>query len=305
MSPALEFRQVTRRYSGRVALSALSFEVPERSVTAFVGANGAGKTTSFSLVGEFIRPHAGEISVFGVPLRQFRTEGGQIGLLPQDVQFYENRTVYRQLFLFARLTGLSVGESEREVSRVLELVTLTDRQGDRAEALSHGMRIRLGLAQALIGAPPLVMLDEPTAGLDPIMVQSFRGVVDRLRGTTTLIVSSHDLTVLQQFSDYVVMIDKGELLRQGALRQMLDAAARIRFRLAAPFEFREELAAREPALTISAQGFDLVVDYPAGTSTQAEVNRKIMQFLIERRVDVLEVTSAGKLEDLFVASVKK
>ena len=221
MEYALEVSDLRKRYGKRVALDGLSFSVPERSITAFVGANGAGKTTTFSLVGGFFKPETGSIKVQGEPLAEYRASGGIVGVLPQDVLYFENRTAERHLLLFARLAGLSGLDADAEVDRVLRLTQLSDRAGDLVSNLSHGMKVRLGVAQALVGNPPLILLDEPTQGLDPKMVMAFRACIDSLRGATTVVISSHDLSQLQQMCDYVIMIDRGKLVREGALKDLL------------------------------------------------------------------------------------
>ncbi|MBX7143957.1 MAG: ABC transporter ATP-binding protein [Oligoflexia bacterium] len=302
MPDALTLKNVTRRFGKILAVNGLSMSVPDKSVCAFVGANGAGKTTTFSLVGEFIRLHAGSIEVFGIPLRTFRARGGIIGLLPQDMQYFEDRTVWRQLFLFARLAGMAAVEAEGEVLRVLKLVRLDDKAGATAGDLSHGMRVRLGVAQALIGQPPLIMLDEPTAGLDPRMQVEFRETIDALRGKTTIVISSHDLSQLQEMCDYCCMIDRGKLLRQGPMGQLLSGSVQsLTFRVVS---LKAQLAGLESLLPgvdiIQEDGQTFIVEFALSKYKVPEVNRIVLAWLLNAGMEVLEVKQTRSLEKAFL-----
>lgn len=301
---ALSFRDVSRSFGSRTALHRLSFDIPTGAVAAFVGANGAGKTTTFSIVGEYIRPQSGTVEVFGEPLHSYRRRGGQLGILPQDVQFFEHRTVARQLYLFARLSGLSGSVAWREVERVLELVSLRDRANERADQLSHGMRVRLATAQACIAEPPLILLDEPTAGLDPLMVQDFRRLVARLKGSTTLVISSHDLGNLEQLCDYVVMINQGQLVRQGSMSRLVQSSSMVRYRLDLPFASFAELRQTFSQFEFDEQGSEIIVRYDASNMSPSAVNKVLLPFLLERDARLTEVVTAGSLEEAFVEAVR-
>lgn len=299
--PALVVQNLSRRFGRTVALNGLSLSIPEKSVTAFVGANGAGKTTTFSVIGQFIRAHAGSVEVFGVPLADYRRQGGIIGILPQDMQFFEDRTIGRQLLLFARLAGLARPEAEREVMRVLALTKLTDRIHDQAASLSHGMRVRLGVAQALIANPPLILLDEPTAGLDPRMIVDFRETVDAVRGRTTLVISSHDLSELQEMCDFVCMIDHGKLVMQGPMEQMLSGVSSIRFSVAALTRDPRELEQQLPAVDFIVEDKQtLVVEFDRTRYQIADINRAVLAWLLNNGMQVLEVRQHKSLEQTFL-----
>lgn len=300
---ALVLKNLTRSFGKTRALNKLSLTVPEFSVTAFVGGNGAGKTTTFSLVGQFIRPHGGSIEVFGYALSKFRSQGGIIGILPQDMQFFEDRSIARQLLLFACLAGLSGAEAELEVERVLGLVKLSDRAEDLAGELSHGMRVRLGVAQALIGNPPLVLLDEPTAGLDPRMVVDFRECVDAVRGKTTLIISSHDLSELQEMCDYVCMIDHGQLLMEGPMTQMLSGVSSVAFVVEAIKRDPRELEQQLPAVDIVVSDKQtILVEFDRSRYKMVDINRAVLAWLLNNGMDIIEVKPQRSLEQAFLSA---
>lgn len=298
---ALELEDLHKSFKRRHALQGVTCRIPDRSVTALVGANGAGKTTTFSLVGGFFRPERGVIRVYGESLDEYRAKGGLIGILPQDVLYFENRSVLRHLVLFARLAGLTRGAAEEEAQRVLRLVQLEDRAAELVSNLSHGMKVRLGVAQALVGKPPLVLLDEPTQGLDPKMVLQFRHIVDSLRGSVTLVISSHDLSQLQMMCDYVVMIDHGRVVREGTLKSLLAESSRVTFRLEGGELLLDEIQAHFPEFVFTRpEQRTLVVSFNPGEFQIPEVNSRVLFWLFRHRVGVLGVESVRSLEQTFL-----
>jgi ABC-type multidrug transport system ATPase subunit len=301
LPPALVLKDLSRRFGKMRAIDKLSLVVPQYSVTAFVGANGAGKTTTFSLVGQFIRPHGGSIEVFGYPISKYRSLGGIIGILPQDMQYFEDRTIFRQLHLFARLAGLSGVGADEEVERVLEVVKLSDRMHEVAGDLSHGMRVRLGVAQALIGNPPLILLDEPTAGLDPRMLVDFRQSIEAIRAKTTIVISSHDLSELEELCDHVCMIDHGKLVMQGPMAQMLSGVSSIVYKIEAitrdPKELEEKLVSVDIVLEDKQT---MVVEFDKSRHKVSDINRVVLAWLLNHQMEVLEVKQHRSLEQTFL-----
>jgi ABC-type multidrug transport system ATPase subunit len=300
MEAALRVTGLVKRFGKREALRGISFSIPKLSIAAFVGSNGAGKTTTFSLIGGFFKPNSGTIEVEGMPLAQFRAQGGIVGVLPQDVMYFENRSVERHLVLFAKLAGLSGREVWEEVRRVLKLVALEDRASDLVATLSHGMRVRLGVAQALVGNPPVVLLDEPTQGLDPKMAMTFRNCVDSLRGTTTLVISSHDLSQLQLMCDYVVMVDHGQVVREGPIKSLLAQSSRITFRLDEGNLDLQELEGHFPEFRFTRPEARLLfVQFNPGEFQIPEVNSRVLFWLFRHKVGVLGVESQRSLEQSY------
>jgi ABC-2 type transport system ATP-binding protein len=298
--PLLELENVKRRYGRKYALKGLSIKVARKSITAFIGANGAGKTTAFSLIGGFIKPHGGTIKIAGMSLRKYFLRGGTIGILPQDAGYLENRSVYRQLYLFSRLSGFSNKRGISEALRVLHLVGLEDYANYSAHELSHGMRVRLGVAQALVGNPPLILLDEPTAGLDPKMLSHFREIIRRVRGTTTIFISSHDLSELQSICDNVCMIDRGTTVLQGPMSQMLRDSSRIVYWLKNFGKNHQGLVAAFPDIQFSFEDESRVIaNFNPQKISVPEVNKMILSWCLEKGISVLEVEAKKSLEQTF------
>ncbi|MEN0062892.1 MAG: ABC transporter ATP-binding protein [Myxococcota bacterium] len=220
MTAALSFEGVRKRFGSNQALDGLSFRIPEGTVAGFVGHNGAGKTTAFSIVSGFLPMDAGTFSVFEEVDPTPQELKGRLGVLPQDAALPERHTPFELLAHLGRLQGLAHRTARDEAARVLTLVGLKDRQNALIATLSHGMRRRVAVATALTGNPALVLLDEPLAGLDPVQAHALRDALAALRGEQTLVVSSHNLSELERLCDWVVMLKQGRCTRQGTVENV-------------------------------------------------------------------------------------
>ena len=210
MTVLIQAQGLSKNYGAKRALDNVSFEINKGAPVALVGPNGAGKTTLFSLLCGYILPSSGKLSVMG------HTPGsaalfGKLTALPQDAQLDPRFSIAHQLNFYGQLQGLSGAVRKKETARVLELVGLSEVAKQRPDDLSHGMRKRVTIAQALIGSPEIVMLDEATAGLDPIHAREVRELVSSLSNEATFILSSHDLTELERLCSGVLYLDKGVL----------------------------------------------------------------------------------------------
>ena len=230
---ALKLTGVRKRYSrrGAWALDGLSCQFPAGSISGLVGPNGAGKTTLFSVVCGYLPPDEGTVDILGGgPFDVMRLKG-RLGVLPQDAAIGTRLTCRGFLTYLGGLQGMSGRDAEAAAERALTDVLLHDRADDRAGSLSHGMRRRLAVASALLGAPELILLDEPMAGLDPAQGRALREVLGSLHGKTTVIVSSHDLDEIERLCDYVVLMDKGALIREGSMAEVTGRGELVRWDL--------------------------------------------------------------------------
>lgn len=301
MSAALRFDRVSKRYGKRLALDALSFEVPRGALAGFVGHNGAGKTTAFSLVAGYLWPDAGAIDLLGRGPFDPHALKGLLGVLPQDAELPDRHSPRELLTHLARLQGLSATEAARQVDEVLDAVLLTDRRDSRIATLSHGMRRRVAIASALVGRPPLVLLDEPLSGLDPVQARAVRDLLHRLRGAQTVLVSSHDLADLERLCDWVVMLKDGRCLRQGTVAQVTDRGKRVHWRLGPGDVPMDLLSRRLPDHAFAIDGDLLVQTAPEGELDGSSV--VVMEVLAAARVPVREVQRGVGLERRFVEDV--
>jgi ABC-2 type transport system ATP-binding protein len=211
-TPALVTHDLTKRYGGRAAVDNLSIEVPSGVVAGFIGPNGAGKTTTMAMLLGLVAPTAGSAIVLGSSLDDPAAYLGRVGALIETPAFWPGLTGIENLRVLAKLSGHDAGY----IPDVLDLVGLAGRGGDRFGAYSLGMKQRLGIAAALLGDPELLVLDEPTNGLDPVGINEIRQFILELAdGERTVLVSSHILSELEHVSDWLIVINDGSLLYQG------------------------------------------------------------------------------------------
>jgi len=199
--PVVETRGLTKRYGSRTVVDALDMQIPLGVVAGFIGPNGAGKTTTLRMLLGLVRPSAGDGRVFSLPLHSPASYLPRVGALIESPAFYPGLTGQRNLAVQATLGGHPLAR----VPVVLERVGLADRGGDRYRTYSLGMKQRLGIAGALLGDPSLLILDEPTNGLDPAGIRDMRALVRSLaQDGPTVLISSHLLAEVQQVCDWLV-----------------------------------------------------------------------------------------------------
>ncbi len=245
----LSCKALVRRYGRTRALDGVDLELAGGAPIALVGPNGAGKTTLFSVLCGFVRPTSGEVRVLGHRPGSSALRG-QLGALPQDALLAPRRTVGAQLEDFARLQGMTraVARSERE--RVLDVVDLAGVARQLPDSLSHGMGKRVAFAQSLIGSPRLVLLDEPTAGVDPPNVRVIHGLIREMAGQIDFMISSHNLDELERLTDRVVYLDSGRVSARGAIANDDSASSQIG-RLTITLETIQASAAEQAAFALT------------------------------------------------------
>jgi len=224
MTAALETRHLTRRFGRAIAVDDVSMTVPERAVYGFLGRNGAGKTTTLKMLLGLLKPTEGQARVCGIDVARNRIAAARnVGALLEAHGFYANLSGRENLELSRRLLGAPA----TEIDRVLEVVEMAPNAGRRVADYSLGMRQRLGLARAMIGAPPVLVLDEPTNGLDPDGIADMRRLLRDLPGRTgaTVLLSSHLLGEIEQTASHVGMLHSGRLVMEGELAALRATSA--------------------------------------------------------------------------------
>jgi len=215
----LETNALCKQFGDQLSVDRLDLRVPEGSVYGFLGPNGAGKSTTLKMLLGLIKPDGGNITIFGKPFPEARIEIlRQIGSLVESPSYYGHLSGYQNMKIAATL----LGASESRIAETLELVRLTDQADKAVRKYSLGMKQRLAIAMAILHRPKLLILDEPTNGLDPSGIQEIRGLITsmpKMYGMTVL-VSSHLLYEIEQVADHVGIINEGKLIYQGSLSSL-------------------------------------------------------------------------------------
>ena len=236
----IQVEQLSKYYGARAAIRNLSFRIDSGEVVGFLGLNGAGKTTTLRILGCVLLPTSGTVRLDGQDLlsapRQLRA---RIGWLPETPPLYEDMGVGEYLAFVAGLRGVEPGRIPARVGETEERVGLTALDAEPISTLSHGFRQRVGVAQALVHAPDVILLDEPANGLDPVQNVEMRALIRGLRGDHTVLVSSHILPEIAQTCDRLLVVRDGELVAQGSeseLEERLGVGTGVELEIAGPVE---------------------------------------------------------------------
>lgn len=292
---ALQTEALTKRYGARTAVDRLTISVERGDIYGFLGPNGAGKSTTLRMLLGLVRPSSGVIKF---PVRgstwEYLKARSRVGAIIETPAFYENFSGLRNLQLLASLSG---GVRKRRVEEVLEIVDLRDRARDPVKVYSYGMRQRLGIAQALLPTPDIIILDEPTNGLDPQGIQQTRNLIRRLQTDfrLTVFLSSHLLTEIEQLCNRVGIIHEGRLLYEGGPEALIAPTRRYKVRVddsSAAFE----LLSREAGVMVSRNGASFL-----HVDADAERITAVNALLVSHGVKVYELTPAQEtLEEAFL-----
>lgn len=295
---ALQTENLTKRFRTRTAVDRLTIRVERGDIYGFLGPNGAGKSTTLRMLLGLVRPTSGVIK-FPVKASswEYLRARSRVGAIIESPAFYENFSGRRNLQLLASLSG---GVDRKRVDQVLEIVGLRDRARDPVKVYSYGMRQRLGIAQALLPTPELIILDEPTNGLDPQGIHETRELIRRLRDEfkLTVMLSSHLLTEIEQLCNRVGIIHEGRLLYEGGPEALVAPTSLYKVQvndLSGAFD----LLTREPGVNVSRNGASLRVD------ADAERISSVNALLVANGIKVYELSPAQEsLEDAFLRLTK-
>lgn len=295
--PAVACTRLTKRFGrGVVAVNELTMQVAQGECYGLIGPNGAGKTTTFSMMCGFLRPSGGELRVLGEDPARPGALKRKVGVLPQDATLPSGTKIGGLLTYWARLSGLE--QPEREARESLERMALLEAWTMEAHELSHGMGKRVAMAQALMGAPPLVLLDEPTAGLDPKIAAHVRSIIRDMKGRHTVVVSSHNLQELEELCDRAAIMDRGKLQQAGSIAELTARSAEFRVQISrgdVPLPEVKALAGCTGAQVVP-PGL-LVVSYDSKVVADDEMITRTLGLLIQRGVFVTGVTRGRRLEE--------
>ena len=302
---------LSKTYDGVEALKPLDLTVNANSIFGFLGPNGAGKTTTMKLLLGLIRPTSGSATIFGMDsVRQSPDIRARIGYLPQDPRFYEHQTVWETLDFTARFffKGPNAAIKQR-VEEMLELVGLEGKADRKVQALSGGERQRLGIAQAQVNYPDLLILDEPAASLDPLGRRDVLEVLHRLRKHTTVFYSTHILDDVQKVSDTVAILNHGVLAAYGPIETVLAGSGGVSYTATltgSPEPARARVSAQPWLKDLQVSEVEGQAHWIVAVSDEGIAEQQLLRLMLED-ADVA-VTSFGRkryeLEEVFTNIVE-
>lgn len=308
MDLAVEVSNLTKRYGSLVAVDDLDLEVKLHTIHGFLGPNGAGKTTTIKMLIGLLKPDSGLVKVLGQELGwdkpSLRTNVGYMPELPKLPKYLKGVEL---LDVYGRMFGMSKEKRESQTRELLKLVGLEGRGDDLVGTYSKGMQQRLGLAQALLNEPKLVILDEPSLGLDPIGMVEVRDIIKKLaKRDITVFLSSHLLNEVEQVCSHVTVIDKGVALASGSIEE-------ISSKLKAPLEIEAEVDNLSEAVIGNLKKLSFVKDvFEDGNSlriklgTREDVRSEVSQAISSGGGIILSINlKGGSLEDIFLNLLAK
>lgn len=296
---------LTKYYGAHAAIRNLSFAIETGEVIGFLGLNGAGKSTTLKVLGCVLLPTSGRVAIDGFDVTKDPHEiRKRIGFLPDTPPLYDEMTVGGYLGFVAELRGVPAAQVPQAVAEAERKTALSEKHDDVISSLSHGYRQRVGLAQALVHNPKLLILDEPTGGLDPAQIVEMREVIKKLKGEHTVLVSSHILSEINQICDRYVVISHGEIIAQGTEEQLslqLDSGGAIEVDVKGQATIAIDIIRNVPTVSDVVM-VKLEKDF-AQLRVQAttDVRPQIVRALVKADVDVIRLDRAsGRLENIFL-----
>jgi ABC-2 type transport system ATP-binding protein len=303
----IEVQQLTKRYGPTLAVSDVSFEVRKGEVLGFLGPNGAGKTTTMRVITGYLPPSSGRVTVAGHDVVEDSLEARRhVGYLPENPPVYTDMRVREYLAFVGRIKGVPGRELRNRVREVSERCAITDVQSRQIGKLSKGYRQRVGLAQALIHNPDVLVLDEPTAGLDPKQIIETRELIRRLAGQHTVVLSTHILPEVSKTCDRVIVINAGKVVAVGTpdeLTRRLQGFESVLVTVDGPrAEIKTKLESVEGvSLVEEREAADGRVTFEVHAGKENDVRSELARAVVESQWQLLELRTSGmSLEDIFL-----
>jgi ABC-2 type transport system ATP-binding protein len=300
--PIIEVKNLSKKFGTFEAVKDVSFTVNKGDVFGFLGPNGAGKSTTIRCMLSLIAPNSGTIAIFGKNLASHRTQIlKNIGCIIEKPDFYRYLSAEKNLEMFARISGRD--SSKKEIQEMLEFVGLDGRGKDKVKGFSHGMKQRLGIAQTLLHKPDLIILDEPTTGLDPQGIIEVRNLILRLKTEQqkTVLLSSHQLSEIEIIANRMVIINKGKSMIEGSVDALVneqDLLLQINVS-----DYQNAMQAIElefPALQVKHLHGSIIE-----MALEKEMVPKINYFLVNKGFSIHSLEPKRKLEDFFMKIIQE
>ena len=298
----LEIKNLQKKFGNFNALTNISFNVYEGDIFGFLGPNGSGKSTTIRCILSLIKQDAGLINIFGKKIKENRKEIlSKIGCIIEKPDFYKYMSAKKNLEIFSRISGISV--SKNKIYEMLEFVGLSSREKDKVKGFSHGMKQRLGIAYTLLHNPDLIILDEPTTGLDPQGIVEIRNLILRLNKeeNKTILLSSHQLSEIELIANRMVIINKGEKIIEGNVSELLNNEE-----ILVEFNVNDINSSME----ILKNHYDKIIIRKTGSNqievvTNSQSITKINNLFVMNDINVKSIIPKRKLEDYYMKIINQ
>ena len=304
----IEVTNLTKRYGSHVAVNHLSFRVEKGQIYGFLGPNGAGKSTTMNILTGYLAPTEGTVTIGGTDIQKEPEEAKKkIGYLPEIPPLYTEMTVEEYLKFAAELKKLPRAERKEQVEQVMEMTQITDMRGRLIRNLSKGYRQRVGLAQAILGNPEVIILDEPSVGLDPKQIIEIRDLIRKLGENHTVILSSHILSEVSAVCDHIMIISHGQLVASDSpegLQKLMSGTPELLLTVKGDYEaVKDALAGAADVDTVENLGEteEHCVKIRITAKENADIREDVFYVLAEAKLPILEMHKEQKsLEDIFL-----
>jgi len=303
----IEVEHLVKSYGQARAVNDISFRVEKGEILGFLGPNGAGKTTTMRILTGYLPATGGTARIAGFDVFEQSMEvRKRIGYLPEVPPLYPEMTVTDYLTFVARIKGVATAEIPNRVTEAMKMATLTERSDELIKRLSRGFKQRVGIAQAIVHNPDVIILDEPTVGLDPNQIKEVRGLIKNLAGQHTIILSTHILPEVEMTCDRVVIINKGRIVAIDTtqnLTKQLKGGERVRLQVKGSAEnLRDSIAAIEGVRNVEIRSDEnSLVTADVESESGTDLRPQIASRIITKGFDLLELRSVNlSLEDIFM-----
>lgn len=297
MNKIVEVKKLVKNYGDFCAVRDVSFDVYQNDVFGFLGPNGAGKSTTIRTVLSLISPTSGTIKLFGKSLTDNRNYIlSKIGCIVEKPDFYKYLSAQKNLELFARISGSAI--TKKRISELIDFVGLAGREKDKVSGFSHGMKQRLGIAQTLLHDPDLIILDEPTTGLDPQGIIDIRNLILKLKNekNKTVIISSHILSEIELIANRMIIINKGKTIVQGDVAELLNSQEIIVAFKVDNIEKAAQLIKQSVFINCQTELLDSSILIHTSTENIPGINK----LFCDNGINVSSIETKRKLEDYFL-----
>ena len=304
----IEVTNLTKRYGSHVAVNHLSFRVEKGQIYGFLGPNGAGKSTTMNILTGYLAPTEGTVTIGGTDIQKEPEEAKKkIGDLPEIPPLYTEMTVEEYLKFAAELKKLPRAERKEQVEQVMEMTQITDMRGRPIRNLSKGYRQRVGLAQAILGNPEVIILDEPSVGLDPKQIIEIRDLIRKLGENHTVILSSHILSEVSAVCDHIMIISHGQLVASDSpegLQKLMSGTPELLLTVKGDYEaVKDALAGAADVNIVENLGEteEHCVKIRITAKENADIREDVFYVLAAAKLPILEMNKEQKsLEDIFL-----